>query len=156
MNVLIFQKMTLSGWIRSLVTLLFITSLVSNTEAQQKKPGKLQDDGNEVLMQVDHSAEFQGGINKFYDFLAKNLRYPAKARENKVQGKVFLTFIVEKNGSLSDIKVVRGIGSGCDEEAVRVIKSSPKWKPGTQNGHIVRQQYTVPIMFSLSKTGHNK
>jgi len=110
---------------------------------------KVTEDSNEIFTAVENSAEFPGGIEKFYAYLQKNMRYPAVARENNVQGKVFLTFVVEKDGSLTDIKVLRGIGSGCDEEAVRVIKASPRWKPGQQNGRNVRQQYTVPISFTL-------
>jgi len=71
------------------------------------------------------------------------------AKENNVSGKVFVTFVVEKDGSLTDVKVVRGIGSGCDEEAMRVLKASPKWKAGIQNGRPVRVQYTMPINFAL-------
>jgi protein TonB len=85
-------------------------------------------------------------LNKF---LGSRLRYPVRARENKVQGKVYIGFIVEKNGSLSDFKVVRGIGGGCDEEAIRVLKLSPIWKPGYANGKPVRTSYTLPITFQL-------
>ncbi|MES2278289.1 MAG: TonB family protein [Bacteroidota bacterium] len=109
------------------------------------------EDVNEIFTAVEQSAEFPGGLDKFGAYLGKNIRYPAVARENNVQGKVFLQFVVERDGSLTDIKVVRGIGSGCDEEAVRVIKASPKWKPGMQNGRAVRQQYTVPISFTLAE-----
>jgi len=109
------------------------------------------EDSNEIFTAVENSAEFPGGIEKFYSYLSKSIRYPGVARENNVQGKVFLTFVVEKDGSLTDIKVLRGIGSGCDEEAMRVIKASPKWKPGQQNGRPVRQQYTVPISFTLQE-----
>jgi protein TonB len=109
------------------------------------------EDSNEIFTAVENSAEYPGGIDKFYDYLGKSIRYPGVARENNVQGKVFLTFVVEKDGSLTDVKVLRGIGSGCDEEAVRVVKASKKWKPGMQNGRAVRQQYTVPISFTLAE-----
>lgn len=109
----------------------------------------VEDNSNEIFTSVEQSAEFPGGMDKFTNYLSKNMRYPAVARENNVQGRVIVTFVVEKDGSLTDIKVLRGIGSGCDEEAMRVIKNSPKWKPGIQNGRPVRQQYTVPIQFTL-------
>jgi periplasmic protein TonB len=109
------------------------------------------EEDNTIFTAVEDNASFPGGIEKFYAYLGKSIHYPAVARENNVQGKVFLTFVVEKDGSLTDIKVLRGIGSGCDEEAVRVIKNSPKWKPGQQNGRVVRQQYTVPINFTLQE-----
>ena len=72
------------------------------------------------------------------------------ARENNISGRVFISFVVEKNGQLTDIKVLRGLGYGTDEEAVRVLKKSPKWKPGIQNGRAVRVQYTIPIAFQLA------
>ncbi|RVU01731.1 TonB family protein [Mucilaginibacter limnophilus] len=114
-----------------------------------------------VFTQVEEQPVFPGGINGFGQYLGRNIRYPAEARNKKIAGRVFLNFIVEKDGSLSDIKVMRGIGGGCDEEAMRVLKNSPKWTPGKQNGKVVRVQYTVPIQFDLAtdepqKTGYNK
>jgi TonB family protein len=106
--------------------------------------GKLYDLGN-----VELAPEYQGGQKALSKFLGSRLRYPVRARENKVQGKVYIGFIVEKNGSLSDFKVVRGIGGGCDEEAIRVLKLSPIWKPGYANGKPVRTSYTLPITFQL-------
>lgn len=148
MNTSISKKMASFGWTRPLVALLFIAFLVSNAKAQSKS----SNDGNEIYTAVEHSAEFPGGTKAFSTFLVKNLHYPAEARKNNVQGKVYLNFVVEKDGSLSDIKVVRGLGSGCDEEAVRAVKLSPKWTPGTQDGRVVRQHYTMPISFTLAKT----
>jgi TonB family protein len=104
---------------------------------------------NEIYTAVEHSAEYPGGIQAFYNYLAKNLRYPPIAKANDVTGKVLVTFVVEKDGRLTDMKVIRGVGSGCDEEALRVIKASEKWLPGKMlNGKVVRQQYTLPITFS--------
>jgi TonB family protein len=97
-------------------------------------------------------AEFPGGIQAFGDYLSQNIRYPVEARQKNIQGKVVCSFIVEKDGSISGLKVVRGIGSGADEEAIRVLSAMPKWEPGTQNGTNIRQLYTVPISFSLSDT----
>ncbi|AYL98680.1 M56 family metallopeptidase [Mucilaginibacter celer] len=121
--------------------------------------GKITSDP--VFTSVEQVPEFPGGIEAFGKFLAINLKYPKAARDNNVQGRVIITFIVEKDGSLTDMKVVRGIGSGCDEEAVRVLKLSPAWKCGTQNGHPVKVQYSVPISFKLAddqkeKAGENK
>lgn len=113
---------------------------------------------NRLFITVQQSAEPAGGFNKFYRFLGKNIRYPAEARNRNIQGRVICQFVVEKNGALSDIKVVRGIGAGADEEAVRVLALSPKWTPGKEKGIPVRQQYTVPISFTLEKlssTGGN-
>lgn len=83
------------------------------------------------------------------DYLAKNIRYPPEAKKNEVQGRVIVKFIVNEDGSITDEKVVRGIGAGCDEEAVRVIRNMPKWKPGKQNGKPVKVYYTLPITFRL-------
>ncbi|OOQ58510.1 M56 family metallopeptidase [Mucilaginibacter pedocola] len=109
-----------------------------------------------VYMKVDKMPQFGKDESAFGRYIGKNVRYPAIAREHNVQGRVILTFVVEKDGSLSDVKVLRGIGSGCDEEAVRVIKASPKWTPGTQGGKKVRTQFSVPVNFALSLEADNK
>jgi len=93
--------------------------------------------------------EYKGGMAKFYKYLGQNIHYPRVAKENNVQGKVFLTFFIEKDGRLTDINILRGIGSGCDEEALRVLKESPNWLPGYEYGMPVRVKYNVPISFSL-------
>jgi TonB family protein len=106
---------------------------------------------NKFLVSVDTPPEFTDGVEGLYKFIGKNIRYPSEARRNGTQGRVIVNFIVEENGTLTNIKVVRGIGDGCDEEAVRIIKiSSSLWKPGVQNGKPVRVSYTVPISFQLS------
>ena len=83
------------------------------------------------------------------DYLSKNIRYPEQAKETNTEGRVTLKFVVNEDGAVSDIKVVRGIGAGCDEEAKRVLASMPRWKPGKQNGRAVKVYYTLPIMFKL-------
>jgi len=113
-------------------------------------PNIIHDAQGDIFKSVEQSAEFPGGLNALYKYMGKNLRYPEAARKNDVQGKVFVTFVIEKNGLVSNVKIIRGIGHGCDEEAVRVIKASPKWKPGMQNKRPVRQQYTLPINFALA------
>ena len=118
---------------------------VGNSDVKQVT----EEDPNQIFTAVEQEPSFAGGIDKFYKYLQNNIRYPAVAKENNVQGKVFVTFVVERDGSLTDIKVVRGIGSGCDEEAMRVLRNSPKWKAGIQNGRPVRVQYTMPISFTL-------
>jgi len=119
---------------------------VGNSDVKQVT----EEDPNKIFTAVEQEPSFPGGIEKFYAYLGRNIHYPAVAKENNVQGKVFLTFVVERDGSLTDIKVLRGIGSGCDEEAVRVLKAAPKWKAGIQNGRPVRVQYNVPITFTLT------
>jgi protein TonB len=119
---------------------------VGNSDIKQV----VEADPNQIFTSVEQVPEFPGGLDKFGAYLGKSIRYPAVARENGTQGRVIVTFVVERDGSLTDIKVTRGIGSGCDEEAVRVLKNSPKWKPGIQNGRPVRVQYSVPISFTLA------
>ncbi len=96
---------------------------------------------------VETVPEFPGGLDAFAKFLAHNIRYPARARENNTSGRVIINFLVERDGEITNIKIARGIGDGCDEEAVRVMKLSPPWKPGMQNGRAVRVAYSVPISF---------
>jgi protein TonB len=93
-----------------------------------------EEDPNKIFTSVEKIPEFPGGIDAFYKYLSKSIHYPSVARENGTQGRVIVSFVCERDGSLTDIKVARGIGDGCDEEAVRVLRASPHWKPGIQNG----------------------
>ena len=102
-----------------------------------------------VYMIVEQMPEFPGGDKSLFQFIADNTKYPADAKEKGIKGRVFVNFIVEPDGSVSDIRVLRGIGGGCDEEAVRIVESMPKFKPGMQNGEAVRVSYTVPVNFKL-------
>ncbi|MGN0034058.1 MAG: energy transducer TonB [Candidatus Limimorpha sp.] len=103
----------------------------------------------EIFKVVEQMPEFPGGTAKLLEYIAKNIKYPIMARESDIQGKVFVNFVVEPDGSISHVSVLRGIGGGCDEEAVRVVESMPKWNPGKQRGAPVRVQYMVPIVFKL-------
>ena len=103
----------------------------------------------EVFTIVEEMPSYPGGDVKLYEYLGKNIKYPQIARESGIQGRVFVNFVVEPDGSVSNVKVMRGIGGGCDEEAMRVIKSMPKWKPGKQRGKAVRVTYTIPVVFKL-------
>lgn len=95
--------------------------------------------------------EFPGGQDAFNKYISRNLRYPIAARENNIGGRVIVSFIIEKDGNLSNIRVVRGIGGGCDDEAIRVLRKSPSWTAGLQNGQKVRVAYTMPIFFQLAE-----
>ena len=103
----------------------------------------------EIFQIVEEMPSFPGGEQKLLEYVAKNTKYPQIARESGIQGRVFIGFVVETDGSISNVKVLRGIGGGCDEEAVRVIKSLPKWKPGKQRGKAVRVSYQIPVNFKL-------
>lgn len=99
---------------------------------------------------VESMPSFPGGEEARIRYLQENLKYPQMARESGIQGRVFLTFVVERDGSITDVKVLRGIGGGCDEEAIRVIQNMPKWNPGKQRGKPVRVQFNMPILFKLN------
>ena len=103
----------------------------------------------EIFQIVEEMPSFPGGEAKLMEYVAKNIKYPQIARETGIQGRVFVGFVVEPDGSISNVKLLRGIGGGCDEEAMRVIKSLPKWKPGKQRGKAVRVSYQIPVFFKL-------
>ena len=104
----------------------------------------------EIFDNAEEQPEYPGGFGELTKYIAKNLKYPMQAREGDIQGRVFVGFVVEKDGSISNVQVLRGIGGGCDEEAVRIVKTLPKFKPGKQRGNPVRVKYTLPIVFRLN------
>lgn len=106
---------------------------------------------DEVFIVVEESAQPQNGMADFYKVTSSNLRYPAQARRMGVEGRVFVQFVVAKDGSLQDIEVIKGIGSGCDEEAARIVSLSPKWRPAKQRGKPVKQRIVLPIFFKLHR-----
>jgi len=114
---------------------------------QQADSGNAED---KIFEKVEQVPEYPGGNQALYTFLAQNITYPMKAKDKKVTGTVYVNFVIEKDGSVSHVKVLKGIGSGCDEEAVRVVKLLPKWKPGLDQGKKVRVSFTIPIKFQLS------
>jgi protein TonB len=146
-----------------LITIAFVAAFLA-AHAQQPPPKTPKDPDtniapepkadtpvhNNVFYKVEHEPEFPGGIEKLYRYLGKNLRYPAAARENNTQGKVFVTFIIEKDGSLTDIRVLKSLSPETDAEAIRLIQNCPKWNPGIQNGRPVRVSYSMPVDFELA------
>ena len=134
-------------WWRLLTTLSVLAILLmANTTvtAQNKKTSN-----DKVFEKVEVMPEFPGGEQAMMDFVAKNVQYPKEAMEKEISGRVLVGFIVEKDGSISETEVVKGIGGGCDEEAVRVVKAMPKWKPGKQDGKPVRVHFILPLTFKL-------
>jgi len=103
----------------------------------------------EIFFVVEEMPSFPGGEEELLKFMAENTKYPPLARENGLQGNVFITFVVDERGRIDKVKVLRGIGGGCDEEAIRVVKAMPQWKPGKQRGMPVRVQYNLPFRFTL-------
>lgn len=106
---------------------------------------------NKVFDIVENMPEFPGGMAALNKFLSENVRYPVVAQENGVQGRVTIQFVVEKDGSVTDVKVAKGVDPSLDKEALRVVKSMPKWIPGKQNGAPVRVKYMVPVTFRLQQ-----
>lgn len=105
------------------------------------------DADNDVYNMVDQSAKFQDGYNSIIKFVQENIKFPAEAQENNVHGRLMVSVVVEKDGSLSDIKIKKGLGYGLDEEIVRIIKMMPKWQPAQHKGKAVRQSQTIVIPF---------
>ena len=116
-------------------------------------PVKIEEEEEEEDVQiftvVENDPEFPGGMEALYKYLAQNIKYPQLARDNNITGKVYVTFVVERDGSIANPRVLRDIGGGCGAEAIRVVKSMPKWTPGKQRGKAVRVQFNLPVNFQL-------
>ena len=104
---------------------------------------------DEIFDVVENSPEFPGGMEAWNEYLRKNLKYPTQARRMGIEGTVYVVFVVNTDGTVQDVEVLRGIGGGCDEEALRVVKGAPKWTPGKQRGRPVRVRMRLPIRFKL-------
>ena len=105
----------------------------------------------EVFQVVEVDPQFEGGLEALYKYLAENIKYPEQAKSDGIQGRVFVRFVIEADGSVTNAQVLRGIGGGCDEEALRVVEAMPKWTPGMQQGKPVRVQFNLPITFKLQE-----
>ncbi len=136
-----------------------VTISIADVQGTDEEGGELIEDlkvavteapvEEQVFEIVEQQPEFPGGAGERNAFIQKNLRYPAIAQENGVQGRVVCQFVVGSDGSIRDIVVVRSLDPSCDKEAIRVIKSMPKWIPGRQNGKPVSVKFTLPILFKL-------
>ncbi len=122
------------------------------TEVEEYVPIEIEEEEvveEQIFMVVESMPGFPGGEQALNKYLYENIKYPQMAKESGIQGRVFVTFVVEKNGEVTDVRVLRGIGGGCDEEAIRVVENMPKWTPGKQRGKPVRVQFNLPIKFTL-------
>lgn len=146
-------------------TLLIVITLSSSVNAQnvispppkpdttneQPPPTEPIETKNNILpvciYPIEPQATFVGGEKALFDYINENLKYPAKAQLDSVKGTVYVEFTIGKDGIISDAKIKRGIGHGCDEEALRIINNMPKWIPGKRNGEVVQVKYTMPIKF---------
>lgn len=134
-----------------LITILILLQGIAWGQSDSNKvaaPAKLP-----VYTYVEQMPQFPNGQDAMMRYLGESMKYPKDAREKDIQGKVFITFVVNEEGKITDAKVLRGIGGGCDEEALRVIKAMPPWTPGKQNGRSVPVQYNLPINFKLTDDG---
>lgn len=113
------------------------------------EPPKQEAEQNKVFDVVEQQPQFPGGMGALNQWLGSNIKYPAMAAENGIEGRVIVQFVVERDGSVSGVHVVRGVDSSLDKEATRVVAQMPKWIPGKQNGSAVRVKYTVPVTFRL-------
>ena len=121
-----------------------------NVEITQVKVEEEEEVAEEpIFTVVESEPEFPGGMEALYKYLAQNIKYPQLARENGITGKVYVTFVVEKDGSIANPRILRDIGGGCGAEAIRVVKAMPKWSPGKQRGKAVRVQFNLPVNFNL-------
>lgn len=102
-----------------------------------------------VFTIVEEMPEFPGGNQALHEFISTNIKYPLEAKKNNISGKVYVSFVVSSSGKIKETRILRGIGGGCDEEALRVVDLMPDWQPGKQNGKPVNVQYNLPILFQL-------
>lgn len=128
------------------------TEADANTEIQAKIEVQQEEENEEVVnfYVIEEKPEFPGGEAAMFQWISKNVKYPEIAKENGVQGKVFVQFVISKEGKVTDVQVVRGVDPSLDKEAIRVIQSMPAWKPGKQRGKPVKVSFQLPINFKLS------
>jgi protein TonB len=126
------------------IAILSIISFITSSYSQNSNSTE-----QEPFVFAEQMPEFIGGDNALMAFLQKNIKYPAKALKNNIQGVVMINFVVHTDGSIRKANVTKGIGGGCDEEALRVIKKMPKWKPGMQAGKAVPVYFDVPVNFKI-------
>ena len=133
----------------------FDVEVTENTKIEEYVPvdqPKVQEEETteEIFVVVEDNAEPKDGYPGFYKFVSENIKYPAPARRMRIEGRVYVEFIVNKDGKITDAKTVKGIGGGCDEEAERIVMAAPPWNPAKQRGKPVRQRMVLPITFKLA------
>ena len=134
---------------KRLIIMSLMATCCLTTVLAQKTVVSQKDQKEEPFNVVEDMPAFPGGMEAMIQFLSSNIQYPADAQKQKVDGRVLVNFVVEKDGSITEVKVIKPTFPSLDAEAVRVVKAMPKWKPGYQKGQAVRVQFTMPINFSL-------
>ena len=122
-----------------------VVELTTDAETDQTMP----ENDTAIVVISDVMPEFPGGDEALFAYLSQNINYPTEAKDAKLEGRVYVTFVIEKDGQVSNAKILRDIGGGCGEEAIRVVNNMPKWKPGIQDGKPVRTQFNLPVSFQL-------
>jgi TonB family protein len=148
------QAKKINGWKLAALSALCASLIIVFACSEERDDNSLSDNSGgqgQIFTVVEANPEFKGGLDAFYKSIMSEIRYPLQARQAGVEGRVDVQFVVEKDGALSEVKAIKGIGAGCDEEAVRVVKSLPAFQPGTQNGKPVRVRMVVPIAFKLQE-----
>jgi protein TonB len=136
------------------IKFVFDVEVTEDTRVEEYKPVDVpkveEEESDEIFLVVEENAQPQGGISEFYRYVSENIKYPMQARRMRVEGRVFIEFVVGKDGKIFNAYAVKGIGAGCDEEAVRIILNSPPWSPAKQRGKPVKQRMVLPITFKLA------
>ena len=132
------------------LSLMFLSTMIVSAQVEaDANVTNIDNDDEQIYEKPDKIAQFPGGMDALYKYLAQNIKYPTIARENGITGRVYVTVVVERDGSIANPRVLRDIGGGCGAEAIRVVKSMPKWNPGKQSGKAVRVQFNLPVNFNL-------
>ncbi|WP_188931232.1 energy transducer TonB [Dyadobacter endophyticus] len=129
-----------------------ITSEIILQDLLYRHPPEVENFSEEKVFAcpIEQQPEYPGGTHAMYKFIEANLRMPRKAKNARISGRVFVSFLIKETGEISDITVLKGLGFGCDEEAVRIVGLMPKWKPARQSNKIVRVKYNLPILFNIN------
>jgi protein TonB len=131
--------------------MLFLVACGDGSTSNSSNPNQ-----EEILTNAEEMPEFKGGSQKLIEYISKNVRYPANARDMEMEGNVQVSFVVDKDGSIKDAEIVKGVYSEINDEAIRVVESMPKWKPGKNKGKKVAVQLILPIRFELPKEEDKK
>lgn len=135
------------------VKFIFDVEVTEETKIEEYVPVEMpkdEEESDEIFIVVEETAQPKEGISEFYKYVVENIKYPAQARRMNIEGRVYVEFVVGKDGKIFDAIAIKGIGAGCDEEAVRIIMGSPAWNPAKQRGKPVKQRMVLPITFRLA------
>ena len=135
-----------------LLSFLVNISFAQNIDLDNEEEDDTIEDDYPCIPYTEYWPEYPGGNSARLNFLIENIKYPKIAKDKKIKGTVYVTFVVEKDGSITNIKLLLGVCDSMDAEVIRVMKLMPKWKPGTQNKKAIRTQFNMPVKFSLDKT----